>query len=266
MKGHPRQSQTEDSRIRRGLRSILRCRSICDYALLALLDRWQVRRRLGRELTPAESAAWFRDHAGRGARRIRLEAEIVAGQPPERGLLLSNHLSYLDILLHATLAPTIFVAKREIGRWPLFGNVAKAAGTIFLDRTTRTDLLRVEREMDRVLQEPCVVCLFPEGHTSTGETILPFRSSLLAAVAGTDRPVTVAAIDYRLPDGGDPRREAAWTGESNFFLHGLRLLRHRVIQARVAFGETSPCPHDRHAAAREYHAEALRLLDRIRAG
>src|SRR6185436_7426012 len=104
-----------------------------------------------------------------------LAADIGSDGPcPRDGLLVSNHLSYLDILVLATLTPAVFVSKSEVKNWPVFGWFARMAGTIFLQRTRRADVVRISEEITTVLRGGHLVVLFPEGTSSNGRQVLPF--------------------------------------------------------------------------------------------
>ena len=126
----------------------------------------------------AQVQAWalsLLGHAG-----IALE---IRGQPPITGpvLLVSNHISWLDIpVLHAA-RHCRFVSKSDVQDWPLIGTLATAAGTLYIERSSRRDALRMVHLMRDALQANEVLAVFPEGTTGDGTRILPFRSSLLGA-------------------------------------------------------------------------------------
>src|SRR6266516_123787 len=99
------------------------------------------------------------------------------GSMPLSGLLVSNHLSYLDVLVLSSIRPCVFVAKRDVSAWPLFGWLARAAGTIFVDREHRLSSSAVVDLVRATLASGSVVVLFPEGTSSDGSTVLPFKSA-----------------------------------------------------------------------------------------
>jgi 1-acyl-sn-glycerol-3-phosphate acyltransferase len=109
-------------------------------------------------------------------------------------LLVANHLSYLDIVLLSSLTPCVFVAKNEVKDWPVFGWFARLAGTVFVDRNDRRDAARANELIRSALREGALVVLFPEGTSSNGSTVLPFKSSLLQAAIGERVPFTGAAL------------------------------------------------------------------------
>jgi 1-acyl-sn-glycerol-3-phosphate acyltransferase len=189
--------------------------------------------------------------------RVRLE---VAGPVPRTGLVVCNHLGYLDIVVLAATAPTVFVAKSEVRSWPVFGWFAARGGTIFVERSRPASLVPVAESMEAALRAGARVVLFPEGTSSGGETVLPFKSSLLAAAG--PRPVGTAAIAYALgPDDGRPAEAVCYWGEMSLPAHLWQLLGRRRIFARVAFGlpAENGGPPDRKALARDLHARVQRL-------
>src|SRR5881397_1226391 len=97
------------------------------------------------------------------------------GAMPRSSLLVCNHLSYLDIIVLSSIRPCVFVAKRDFAGWPLFGWLARAAGTIFVDRSSRLAASRGVDSMRKAIESGVVVVLFAEGTSSDGATVLPFK-------------------------------------------------------------------------------------------
>jgi len=242
-----------------GLFTVLnRVRKLGDAAALALFREWRMRRKLGRELTSREAATWLHETCAGGI--VHAEVEIrTSGIPPEHGLVISNHLSYLDVIVLAAAAPMIFIAKKEIHDWFLFGKMAQRSGTLFLDRSRKADLLRMQPAMHRLLGEKVPVCLFPEGGTGNGRELQKFRSPLLQPVAGTKIPVTCAAVRYAYTDGSNATDLVAWTDGQSFTANASRILHSPGIIATAAFGEPTFCPPDRRAAAAKFQSEVDRL-------
>ncbi len=145
------------------------------------------------------------EFAQRWARRMaralgaRLCVEGVA--PAPGALLVANHVSWLDILAIASCAPAIFVAKSEVRDWPAIGWLAARAQALFLKRSSGRSLLRVKNRIAALLLEGRNVVIFPEGTTSDGSRMLPFRSGLLQAAVDCTRPVQAVAIAYYGEDG-----------------------------------------------------------------
>jgi 1-acyl-sn-glycerol-3-phosphate acyltransferase len=168
-------------------------------------------------------------------------------------MIVSNHLSYLDIPVLASVRPAVFVAKADVSLWPVLGWYTRLAGTLYVERERRRDVSRMQAAMSQVLDERHVLLFFPEGTSSGGETVLPFRSSLLEPVARKSFPVTPVALSYAAAE------EVCYWGDMTLFPHLLNLLTKREIRVAVAFGEPHVHDADRKELARRLHAEVLAL-------
>jgi 1-acyl-sn-glycerol-3-phosphate acyltransferase len=176
----------------------------------------------------------------------------VDGTPPTHGLVVANHLSYLDILILSAAMPCFFVAKMEIGGWPFFGKAARTGGTIFLDRSSLASAMTVAEQMAERLNLPIPVLLFPEG-TSTDGHMLRFHSRLIDPATTAGAQITTAAIRYVLEDG-TPERELCWYGDEQFVPHLMKVMCVAGFSARVRFGQPRVYS-DRRVAADATHAE-----------
>lgn len=171
----------------------------------------------------------------------------VQGCPPTRGLLVSNHLSYLDIIIYGALQPCFFVAKAEIDRWPYFGMMARAGGTLFIDRSSWASAETVTDQITERIRGAVPVLFFPEGTSTDGSQLLRFHSRFFGPAAVAGMPVTAAAIRYVIEDG-TPEQELCWFGDAAFLPHLWKALGTAGFVAKVHFGE----PHvysDRRTAA-----------------
>jgi lyso-ornithine lipid O-acyltransferase len=182
----------------------------------------------------------------------------VTGSPADGGLIASNHLSYLDIIVYSAIAPCAFVSKREVRAWPAVGWIATLAGTIYLDRSRRSATHTIQPEIQAALAGGLRLFLFPEGTSSDGSRLLPFHSSLFQPAVDLQAQVSAASISYTVPDG-DAGAEACYWGEMTLFPHLINLLAKHSVIATVEF---SPAPFrftDRKQAARQMHQEVERL-------
>jgi 1-acyl-sn-glycerol-3-phosphate acyltransferase len=176
----------------------------------------------------------------------------VDGPVPHEGtfLVASNHVSYLDILVLGSLYPSLFVAKREIASWPVFGWIARGAGTLFIDRDQAKDVVRAGREMSDRLQLGLPLTIFPEGRSSRGAAILPFQPSLLEAAARTGVPCWAASISYETPGSvAPPSRTICWHDSESLLTHFPRLVGLKSVVARVRFAEAPVRSGDRKTLA-----------------
>ena len=202
-------------------------------------------------------AAWLH-RSSRRHLKIFGYAATVAGEIPQSGLLISNHLSYLDILAISATTPAVFVSKADVRRWPLFGWFAAIAGTVFVERERRTHVGEVNREIESALADGMLVVVFPEGTSSDGQTVLPFRTSLLEPAARGGHGISVGWIHYDL-DEGDAANEVCYWGDHSFFPHLINLMGKRHIRATLRFGKFHRTTHDRKELAQQLHATVLEL-------
>lgn len=172
------------------------------------------------------------------ARLIGCKMHIEGRLPKPPFFLVSNHLSYLDILPYWSFLQTTFIAKSDIRRWPFFGKAARLLGIIFINRQRRKDLTRVNRLIEQHLQEGEGIVLFPEGTSSKGAKVLPFRSSLLFYPAENGMPVHYASISYTVDSPSDACawKTICWWGDMDFFPHLWRLLQIKKWRVHVYFG------------------------------
>ena len=165
-------------------------------------------------------------------------------------LVASNHVSYIDILVLGSLYPSLFLAKREIATWPLFGWIARGAGTLFVDRDQSRDVVRAGREMSERLELGLPLTIFPEGRSSRGVEILPFQPSLLEPAARAGVPCWAASISYETPGTpAAPSRTVCWHDNESLLTHFPRLVGLREVTARVRFAPTPVTSNDRKALA-----------------
>ncbi len=197
-----------------------------------------------------------------GCRFLRvLGVEVTgSGRPPAVGVLVCNHLGYVDILVLGAAQPLVFVAKSELRAWPVIGWVARCAGAVFVDRTRPRDVRRVIGEFPRVVAAGVVVAFFPEGTSSDGRTVLPFHPSLLAPAVRQGWSVTPAWIEYAVDAGdGNAADEVCWWGDAGFAGHFWNFLSKRRIRARIRYGEPQPPGSDCKALAHHLHLQVCGL-------
>ncbi|HYG22964.1 MAG TPA: lysophospholipid acyltransferase family protein [Verrucomicrobiae bacterium] len=206
---------------------------------------------------PERRAAWLQASSQRVLRVINTRIH-ASGNIPQHGLLVSNHLSYLDILVIASLTPAAFVSKHEVKAWPVFGWFARIAGTVFVDRQKRHQTGVVASEMESALQHSVVLVLFPEGRNSNGDAVLPFKSSLLEPAVRLRPNLSAAFICYELDDG-DPANEVCYWGDMVLVPHMLNLLSKRGVRAFVRFSAHPNSASDRKHLARELHRKVIVL-------
>ena len=180
------------------------------------------------------------------------------GSMPQSGLLVCNHLSYLDVVVLSSIGPCVFVAKRDVAAWPLFGWLAHAAGTIFVDRERRLASADVVDLVREAIAGGSLVVLFPEGTSSDGSTVLPFKSSLLESAVQLRCPVAAAAIEHALEDGSVADEVCYW-GEMTLLSHLLNLFSKRDIRSKCSFSVPKIRAGDRKEIATELREEIVSM-------
>jgi 1-acyl-sn-glycerol-3-phosphate acyltransferase len=199
-------------------------------------------------------------HWARGNAWVLGMRRQVSGRPgTEPALLVANHLSYLDVVLVAAELPAIFVAKREVRNWPGLGPLASLVGTIFVDRDSSRDLVRVTAAIDSALRGGDSVVLFAEGTSTRGDRVLPLKPALLEPAIRGGWPVHSAALSYQTPPD-QPAADVAlcWWGDMTFLPHLLGVTRLSTFTGTLAFGAQPVQAADRKTLAVELHAAIQR--------
>lgn len=196
-------------------------------------------------------------------RLLRIDVRTVGQLPPGPALLVANHLSWIDILAMVAHYDCTFVAKNDVRGWPLVGAIGDALGVIWIDRRRKRDLTRAITHLSEALRHGTRVVLFPEGTTSTGRQVLPFRSSLLEAAVISGVPVVPIALSAHAADG---QGEAlCWVGDETLLAHLPRVaaLRQATFEIRILTPlAAGPGRKVQSAAARAVIVTARRLRAR----
>ncbi|PCJ91508.1 MAG: 1-acyl-sn-glycerol-3-phosphate acyltransferase [Hyphomicrobiales bacterium] len=201
---------------------------------------------------------WFPKAANQLAHRWQKMAAWTIGikihisGTPKAGpvLYLSNHTSWLDIVALSNTAPLSFVAKSEVSSWPVFASLAKWQRTIFVERDRRSRTGVALGQMVQRLEDHDALVLFPEGTSSDGWNLLPFKSALIGAVVETAtrmeahdvdlyvQPVAVAYTKlHGIALGRMEADYAAWIGDIDLIPHLWRILKTGGLEAQIHFGE-----------------------------
>jgi 1-acyl-sn-glycerol-3-phosphate acyltransferase len=162
----------------------------------------------------------------------------VRGEPPRPPFfLVSNHLSYIDIIAYAACLGCLFVGKNEIRSWPFIGWIARSIGTIFIERANFQDLPRVIRLINKRLDDGLGIVLFAEGTSTKGDKVLPFNPALLEPAVRGNYPVSYASISYRTPPDEIPAHiSVCWWEDITLLSHAARLLKLPKFSAVLTFG------------------------------
>ncbi len=189
--------------------------------------------------------------------KIRTNA-IVPATP---FFLVSNHLSYLDIVVLASQMDCVFIAKREVARWPVFGLLSRSMNTIFIDRARASDIPRVNALIVETLQSGQNIVVFPEGTSTAGAEVWPFKPSLLEPAARGNFPVAYASISYRTPPDEMPAHlSVCWWGAMTLLPHLLGVFRLSAIEATLTFGTETLQGTDRKELAQRLHEAVTQIF------
>ena len=218
----------------RGLRAVLRLVHALLHGLSGLATILFVFPRLNSEQQHGRVQTWAR----RMLEVLGIGLE-VRGQPPAQGpmLLVANHISWLDILVMHAARYCRFVSKADVKRWPLIGALATGAGTLYIERESRRDAMRVVHHMAERLQGGDILAVFPEGTTSDGVTLLPFHANLVQAAIAAQVPAQPVALQFVETATGRVSLSPCYIGDDTLVASLWRTVTAEPISAVVTFGE-----------------------------
>lgn len=204
----------------------------------------------------------------------------VLGEPQKGPVLyLANHVSWLDILALSHAAPLSFVAKADVAQWPVFSWLAKWQRTIFVERDKRSKTGVALDAMVRRLEDGDALVLFPEGTSSEGWQLLPFKSALIGAVVETAtrlenhnvdlfvQPVALAYTTLQgIPLGRMEADRAAWIGDIDLLPHLWSVLKNGRLEVQILFGDPVEVNPDtnRKKLTKDMEAQVAALLEKAR--
>jgi 1-acyl-sn-glycerol-3-phosphate acyltransferase len=175
-------------------------------------------------------------------RILNVETRIHGAPPgalPGNLLIVANHISWLDIFVLNTLQPARFIAKAELRRWPVIGWLSASAGTLFVERERRRHARSVNRDAAEALSRGDVIAIFPEGTTTDGFTLLPFKGSLLQPIVDAEGHVQPIAIRYRDATGAQSVAPA-YVGDTSFATSFWTLTAERSLVADLHLAPVLP--------------------------
>ena len=189
----------------------------------------------------------------------------IQGQPPVGGpvMLVANHISWLDIPVMHAARHCRFVSKSDVQAWPLVGTLATAAGTLYIERSSRRDALRMVQTMQQALERHEVLAVFPEGTTGDGREMLPFHANLLQAAVGAQAPVQPVGLRFVDKATGATSFAPSYIGDETLVGSIWRTLCAPAIEAVVHYGVPEQAGgRDRRVWTQHLHDR----VDRLRQG
>jgi 1-acyl-sn-glycerol-3-phosphate acyltransferase len=181
-------------------------------------------------------------------------ARIVASGPfPAHGLLVANHVSWLDVFAINAIAPTTFLSRDEVLRWPVIGWLCRRVGTLFLERGSRSAARRAKERLIDELRGGTLVGVFPEGKAGFGDHVMPFHAALFQSAIDAETVVIPALIRYT-DRQGKPSLAAAYVGETSLWQCVRSIIKMSGLTAHVDFlPEITAAGADRRRLARHSH-------------
>jgi lyso-ornithine lipid O-acyltransferase len=218
-------------------------------------------------------ADWLHRFCAAALAGLKIEVGAV-GRFPARGAVISNHLSYVDIVVFAAVHPCVFVSKAEVASVPVLGWMTTMSGTVYVARGHGGSAMKARQGMQAALDAGLPVVFFPEGTTTNGSELLKFHSGLLAQVMQGGATVTAAHIHYSLTEENGPNvvvaNDVCWWGNAKMLPHIFKLLGLRGLKAEVRFADgpivfSSGVSHRKQAAVEARAAVgALRNVEECR--
>lgn len=204
-------------------------------------------------------------------RDLGFEIEVFGYDKEKYGsrnfLTVGNHVSYLDPFILAAVHPTLFVTSVDMGETVGLGHVCHMAGCIFVERRNRTTIEKDIGQMTEALKQGLNVTIYPEGTSSNGHDILPFKKSLLMSAVFAQRDILPVVIKYTQRNGEPVTKETSdevhWYGDMSFTPHFLNLMKSKSLKVQLHFLEpikVTPASTRQDLAAKSYEAIRSKYL------
>ncbi len=230
-----------------------------------LRSLWHIRKIFALPKTPDPStrdplSRWFESFLA----ILGIEVRTSGERPVATAfLIVANHTSWLDIMVLRSIFSTCFIAKEEIAKWPVVGPMAREAGTIFIGRTRLSSFRETLAASRKSLGKKIPITVFPEGTTTLGDRLLPFKTGVFDLCTETGSPALPVSFRYETPDGLQ-LTSVSYTGDEPFFRSFGRTLREPRVVVRLHISPpVFPEGKDRKAmalASQEAVANGLALL------
>jgi 1-acyl-sn-glycerol-3-phosphate acyltransferase len=226
-------------------------------------ERWQRLRALTENVS---------SHCRVGTRLLGFDVHVFGRDPgllsQQSVLFVGNHVSYTDILVLSSVQSCVFVTSVDMGESFGLGHLAEIGGSLFIERRNRSQIGRDVSSIADALREGFHVALYPEGTSTDGRGVLPFKRSLFQAAIETDRPIVPVCIKYTHINGepfGDHNRDLiCWYGDMDFLGHFKRLVSLKSVRVELHFlpefraSEKGEAAERAHRAIRDCYAEPPR--------
>lgn len=241
---------------------LVACRRACRVLAHVLQGAWTVRREFPR-LTSIQKEEQIQAWALELLARLAIKL-VVKGQPAPLGpvLLVANHISWLDIVVMHAARHCRFISKADVRHWPVVGTLATGADTLYIERGSSRDAMRVVHQMKQSLVQGDVLAVFPEGTTGDGTLVLPFHGNLLQAAISADAPAQPVALQFTDEGTGARSFAPCYVGDDTLVRSVWRTLCASNVVADVRFGAPQRASgRDRRIWAIDLHLAVQNLRD-----
>lgn len=236
------------------------------YTIEALINQWshrsdsQKKRQRAIELTSQHSRALLQ--------KLNVKVQTFQKDPnlfKRNYFMVSNHMSYFDILVLSSLQPSVFVTSVEMEKTFFLGDMAKLGGSFFVNRVNRRKMKDEVQALVNLLDESFNVFIFPEGTSTNGSEILPFKKSLFRVPFQTRYPILPICLKYTHINGepfsSSNCDKVCWHGEMTFVPHLLQLMKVQEVRAEVHF--LTPLNPEKFASHGDLALEAQRQIEAV---
>ncbi len=183
------------------------------------------------------SRAWYRVALWILGIRVRAQGSM----PPRGAFIAPNHISYLDIIALGSVVPSYFVTRTEILRWPVIGYILRSFDQPAVERHQSHDLRALSDQIGHYLKEGRTLTVFLEGTTTSGDRVLPFRSSIVQGAINAGAPLAPVGMRWSSRDRRiDIAEDVAYWKDHEFGPHVWRLFGLRGLEVDIQFGELIP--------------------------
>lgn len=191
--------------------------------------------------TEANKEAFVQSWSNKLLKLLDIQVSIQGKKPTRfnNTLLVANHISWLDILIIFTVVKPRFVAKKEIASWPIVGMIANLGDTIFIERENKRSITYVNSLIAKALQAGSCIAVFPEGKTSLGVSVEPFKSSLFDAVLRSKGQVLPIALQY-LDSASSITTRPSFAGDTTLLRSVWNVLTCYKLTVNISFEQTLP--------------------------
>ena len=184
-----------------------------------------------------------------------IRPHVRGPRPSAPFYLVSNHISFFDVFLIASELGCVFVSKSELGKWPVFGFIARHMNTILINREDIRDTHRVNEEIKNVMNDGLGIVVFAESRVSQTGELLPFKPALLQPAIASEMPVHYASVHYATPYRPSAAQELIlWKDGVGVIRHFLNVASLPSCEATLVFGERPIEASDRKVLATALHS------------